>query len=472
VTFKDLKKRISVETTGQYRLFERLRNRPFWIWDLEKHKQEDIRKIGECCFNHIIGLPTKERVDRPIFDYQRILYDALLIPNNYNSLSHDFQYKHLWVKKATGLGVTEFFLRLMTWLCLKDDTYRNSQMCIVTGTNQDIAIKLIKRMKSLFEPHNINFANKETVLELNGCTIEAFPSNHLDAYRALDNPKFILLDEADFFRKSEQEDVRHVSERYIANSDTYIVMVSTPNAPDGLFESIEKEPEETCIYKRLFLDYTYGLDKIYTREEIEKAKQSPSFEREYNLKYLGRIGNVFHTKDIDTTVEKGKNYDPEVVNQYALKSMGIDPAWGSSAFGEVVTQWVDEHIQILHAEEYQRPDYNEMLNVVSKLIKKFNINKIYIDGANPSFIRPLKSQMDERPDYEWLIDRAKKMRRGLWEYMDVIPVHFSTEHKDILAHCKIKLEKGLVAINPRFDKLITSLRTAVDNEGTGNNFIR
>jgi late competence protein required for DNA uptake (superfamily II DNA/RNA helicase) len=137
----------------------------------------------------------------------------------------------------------------MAWICLKDDTYRNSQMCIVTGPNQDIAIKLIKRMKGLFEPHNITFANKEIVVELNSCTIEAFPSNHLDAYRALDNPKFTLLDEADFFRKSEQEDVRHVTERYIAKSDPYIVMVATPNAPDGLFESIEKEPEETCIYK-------------------------------------------------------------------------------------------------------------------------------------------------------------------------------------------------------------------------------
>ncbi len=50
--------------------------------------------------------------------------------------------------------------------------------------------------------------------------------------------------------------------------------------------------------------------------------------------------------------------------------------------------------------------------------------------------------------------------------MDVILVHFSTEHKDMLAHSKIKLEKELVAINPRFDKLITALRTAVDNEGT------
>lgn len=156
----------------------------------------------------------------------------------------------------------------MAWLCLRNDDYKNSQICIVTGPNIDIAIKLIKMMKALFEPKiHVTFDSKETVLELNDCTIEAYPSNHIDAYRALDNPKFILID-GDFFRKGEQEDVRHVSERYIAKSDPYIVMVSTPNAPDGLFEKIEKEPEETCIYKRLLLDYTYGLDKLYTQEEF------------------------------------------------------------------------------------------------------------------------------------------------------------------------------------------------------------
>ena len=67
-------------------------------------------------------------------------------------------------------------------------------------------------------------------------------------------------------------------------------MVSTLYAPDVLFDCIEKEPEETCIYKRILMDYTYGLGRIYTKEEIEKAKLSPSFEREYNLKYLGGIG--------------------------------------------------------------------------------------------------------------------------------------------------------------------------------------
>ena len=87
-------------------------------------------------------------------------------------------------------------------------------------------------------------------------------------------------------------------------------MISTPDAPDGLFGRIEKESEDTCLYRRLFLDYTYGIGKIYTAEEIEKAKASPSFEREYNLKYLGRIVNVFHTKDIEAAIEKGRKYEP------------------------------------------------------------------------------------------------------------------------------------------------------------------
>jgi hypothetical protein len=84
-----------------------------------------------------------------------------------------------------------------------------------------------------------------------------------------------------------------------------------------LFEKIEKEPEETCLYRRLFLNYTYGLDRIYTREEIEKAKASPSFEREYNLKYLGLIGNVFHTKDIESAIDKGKRYNPNAINMHS-----------------------------------------------------------------------------------------------------------------------------------------------------------
>src|SRR5919112_1954803 len=331
-------------------------------------------------------------------------------------------------------------------------------MCMVTGPNQELAIKLIKRMKNPFEEKlGITFDSKETVLELNGCVIEAFPSNHLDAFRSLTNPKFILLDEADFFRKSEQEDVRHVSERYIAKSDPFIVMVSTPFAPDGLFDRIEKEPEETCIYKRVLMDYTYGLDKIYTREEIEKTKISPSFEREYNLQYLGGIGNVFHTKDIDAAIEQGKLYDPTIPDTHSQQCMGIDPAYGSSSFGIVVLRFVDGQLQILHAEEYKRPDFNEMLVRVWDLLVKHSVEKVMIDGANPSFIKSLKINLGERPDYE-------NEKKELYKYMKVEPVSFAKDHKAMLGHGKLLLEQGYVAINPAFDKLIISLRTAVAEE--------
>jgi hypothetical protein len=284
----------------------------------------------------------------------------------------------------------------------------------------------------------------------------------------LTNPKFILLDEADFFRKSEQEDVRHVSERYIAKSDPFIVMVSTPYAPQGLFENIEHEPEETCIYKRIFLDYTYGIDKIYTKEEIEKAKVSPSFEREYNLKYLGKIGNVFHTKDIDAALERGQNI-VAAANKMSPKSMGIDPGWGSSPFGIVITQWTDGQIQVLYAEEFERPDFNEMLSKVWSLMVEYELSKkngkIYVDGANPSVIKSLKLQLGEDPDYDKVIARYKSQGWDWTKSMTVIPVNFSTKHKQMLGHAKILFEQGHVSINSKHDKLIASLRTAVENEG-------
>ena len=49
--------------------------------------------------------------------------------------------------------------------------------------------------------------------------------------------------------------------------------------------------------------------------------------------------------------------------------------------------------------------------------------------------------------------------------MFVIPVPFSKYHKEILAHCKELLEycNGYMSINPRFNKHITSRRTAVEN---------
>lgn len=72
-----------------------------------------------------------------------------IIPTS--SLRLSFKYKHLWIKKSTGLGITKFFLRIMAWLRVKEDKFRNSHMCIITGPNIDMVTRIINRTKCMFE---------------------------------------------------------------------------------------------------------------------------------------------------------------------------------------------------------------------------------------------------------------------------------------------------------------------------------
>jgi hypothetical protein len=78
VLFKDLQKRVSQskqhgKENTRNELYDRLNNKPIWIWDIEEQKQEDIRTDGDCCFNHIIGLPQKDGVDKPMYDYEKLI---------------------------------------------------------------------------------------------------------------------------------------------------------------------------------------------------------------------------------------------------------------------------------------------------------------------------------------------------------------------------------------------------------------
>lgn len=86
-------------------LLNKLRNKPFWIWNITEHKKENIRTKG-LCFNHIVCLPTKDGAPKAIFDYEELLYKSSLVSDFNNPYNYSFKHKHLWVKKGTGLGVT------------------------------------------------------------------------------------------------------------------------------------------------------------------------------------------------------------------------------------------------------------------------------------------------------------------------------------------------------------------------------
>ena len=140
----------------------------------------------------------------------------------------------------------------------------------------------------------------------------------------------IFCDEAAFFSNQEQLNLRDVIERYISKSNPSIVLVSTPNKPDDIMEKIMHEPNS--LYTRLFYDYRVGLNKMWTEQEIEIQKQSPSFQREYNLKFLGEIGNIYNIHDIETAIQEYTLDETIITSPYFPKWGAIDPAFGRLRF--------------------------------------------------------------------------------------------------------------------------------------------
>jgi hypothetical protein len=428
--------------------FNQFQGKRFYCGRTEKLEKDN------CCFNHIVGLPINEKNQQPqpLFDYEKIIVDKIFFQEN----DKDPKNRHVWVKKATGLGITELILRLMLWLCVRDNRYTNSQMCIVTGPDLEIALGLIQRMKRIFENVNIYIQNKETVLEVNGVMIKAFPSNHLETYRGLTSPKFIFLDEGDFFRESNIRNVRDTTERYIAKSNPYIVMVSTPNKPDLLFQQIEEEPEDKTMYRRLFFNYQWGIGKMFTQNEIELQRVSPSFDREYDLKYAGTIGNVFSNLDIETAIALGERYKDLEINPNNLLLAGVDPAFGSTSKAALVMVELNKEFDLVRVvldQEWDQSTPSAIAKYMFELHAQFPQNLwFYIDGSGRSLINEAKVMFNETIKKDDKDYRTSSSR--------IIPINFTSEHKKLLEHTHGLISKGRVAIPKDYSNLVTSLRTA------------
>lgn len=307
-----------------------------------------------------------------------------------------------------------------------------------------------------------------TRIKINNATIEAFPSHHIDAVRALPNPIYILLDEADFF-PYEFDDPNNpikVVERYIPKSNPWIVLVSTPNLPGGLYERLDSDPNNRYLTFRF--NYEWGLNKIYDPLQIEEAKKSSSFEREYNLHYGYNIGNVYNESWIGTALLKGERLRTIPVAYSTSKSMGIDPAYGSSKFGITKIEYLkytqDEQYnntkRVYFSKGYERQRYEDMVDLCYKFIKEDNIRFIFVDGSQVEFIKSLKSRIGENSDYEEIVKRAKKYNTPLTDYMNIVPILNQEYGEKLIQDAKYWLgqSKTVAIYEPECRELISQMR--------------
>lgn len=206
-------------------------------------------------------------------------------------------------------------------------------------------------------------------------------------------------------------------------------MISTPNAPDGLFHSIGQDPNSK--YEKIVLSYEVGLDKIFDRQEIERKKLEPEFPREYECKYLGKVGNVFTSEQIEQCVNLGLEFttDKIPVSQFTFKSVGLDPAFSSSSFGLVTLEHIKtdrDIIRVVDCHLIEKADPNQMVELSWEIWKKYGfMNTAYwIDASNRATVNALK----------------------------------------MLGNLHAIISKNYLVIDPKYDKLLTSLRTAYARE--------
>jgi hypothetical protein len=430
-------------------------NKPFWIDDIIQHEVEFDRTGHRCCFNHIVGLPEKNGLPKAIFDYEWEIYKYLKV------------YKNLWVKKSRGLGLTEFFLRYLTWLCVFDNHWSGWRACIITGPRVELAQEEILRIKGLLQPKFTIFHNDRDTAVINNVTIQAFPSNAI-SIRGYDKVFWIMLDEADFFRPSEQKEARAAAEGYRLKSSPWIIMVSTPNRRGGIYETIEKTEESEHGYKKLEYLYQRGLNRIYDPGEIEQESKKGYFKREYCGLYDYDTGNFLPLATLELIENNGRKLlDFDTVNYGTRKSLGIDIGYGSSRTAFVITEKIDGYIRVIYAQQFNRPVSEEMINLATNLIFHYQLNRygnqVYVDAANPAFIRSLKIAIGESQTFEQEIAEMKRDNK-YWipeGTMTVIPIPFGIKGEPMLEKLKELSDKGLLAINPeQFEDLMSDLRTA------------
>ena len=364
-------------------------------------------------------------------------------------------------------------------MCVRNDDLKTQCCAIVTGPNVALAITLIRRLRELFlqddgAGYQLLFEGKETEIVINGVEIRAYPSHHLDAMRGLTNVAAVFMDEASFFDEMGTKDAVDISQRYIAKSNPFLIVVSTPDHPGDLLPQITEQNENECIYKCFFLPYTVGLGGIFSEEEIKIAKRSSSFEKEYNIKFLGQIGNVFLPEKIDEAIALGRRMDtynqilenPELTPQSQFY-IGVDSGFGSSAFAIVLVAILDETICVLETKEIFRQQFSYCINEVANIMIKYKLNsnntKVIVDASSPSVVSALKSQMNEATDYLAILEHRRKMKvRDIYTGMMVIPIPFNTANKkQILLNLKELLDAGLVRLNlEKHANLVLALRTA------------
>jgi len=268
----------------------------------------------------------------------------------------------------------------------------------------------------------------------------------------------------------------------LANTNGTMLIESPPRGPRGqLYDIYTKSKLSQAQGQSETPEGQFKVWEIPAREAVasglisqqfldaEKLRLGSLYRQYYEAAFISAIYAAFDVLAIEQAESDGLKIGTAPLNHYAPRAMGIDPGFGSSEFALSVIESVP-HLgnknRVLYAQSFERATYEQMKSIAYELIKRHDIDTVYVDAANPEFIRSLKIMLEDEPiKYEDTVRIANSRGHKLEDIMKVVPVNFRVEDKALLQHAKALIEAGEIAIHPDFNDLLNDLRIAQEING-------
>lgn len=248
----------------------------------------------------------------------------------------------------------------------------------------------------------------------------------------------------------------------LANTDGQMMIEGPPNGPRGKFyEWYEQYKDGHDPYFQVFLviDEDAIKARVISKEFLDQQKKElgPLYGQYYQGSFLAGIGNVFAELDINHAIELAELYEDIPINPNAKHFGGIDPGWSKITPMYIVE--VDEIEGIARVVYYQEFDKSTPEQVVNRMFQLTRTGDDYLniwwhlDGADRGFINTAKTAFNESENWENPKDVSAQQNR-------IIPVNFAREHNQMLENLYLLIAAGNLAIDKKYNRLLTALRTA------------
>jgi len=313
-----------------------------------KIKQQIQGQYPNCCFNHMVGLPTIKFEED---DENQESAPIELMGFNQRMLESYHLHKRLSQNKCRGSGSSEMFtVRYMVFKYGVMNTVYNHKAIICAGTRLASALEFSKRAKYLcdkipqiYETVPINDA-PETIKFRTGGRMSYFPANP-SAIRGQENVGDIILEECAHWNLLDDVEVYRASEFVYTKTKCHILHPTTPRGRRGFYYTKVWDPACKTNYYRdtinwrevtglpvMKVEELFGTE-IKTQEDILKIRKRcrkqymedvdyrnwfDEFFDGLNMRQVTNVPNII--LDVNHIIEQAQNnrndYDQELDNQF------------------------------------------------------------------------------------------------------------------------------------------------------------